>query len=147
MIAKFNGTCKVTGEKIVAGETELVKVNGIWQIKPLVTRSPIGVGHPASKERYSFVHNGFECHVYLYVGAYGHWKVYKIVELATGQEIDLCNKHLMFMNDGSGFRNPAGSSKKECQRYVSGRLDWMLDVDGERTAYETKCAAEEENFW
>lgn len=31
MKAKYNGFCKVTGQKIVAGETEIEKVNGQWQ--------------------------------------------------------------------------------------------------------------------
>lgn len=33
MIAKYDGYCKVTGQKIVAGKTEIVKVNGKWQAK------------------------------------------------------------------------------------------------------------------
>lgn len=33
MIAKYNGYCKITGQKIVAGETEIVKVNGQWRCK------------------------------------------------------------------------------------------------------------------
>lgn len=32
MIAKFNGKCKVTGQPIIAGQTEIVKKNGVWQI-------------------------------------------------------------------------------------------------------------------
>ena len=33
MIAKYDGYCKVTGQKIVAGKTEIVKVDGKWQAK------------------------------------------------------------------------------------------------------------------
>lgn len=33
MIAKYDGYCKVTGQKIVAGKTEIVKINGKWQAK------------------------------------------------------------------------------------------------------------------
>lgn len=31
MIAKYNGYCKVTNQQIVAGVTEIEKVNGVWQ--------------------------------------------------------------------------------------------------------------------
>lgn len=32
MIAKYNGFCKVTKQQIVAGVTEIQKINGIWQV-------------------------------------------------------------------------------------------------------------------
>ena len=41
MIAKYDGYCKVTGQKIVAGKTEIVKVDGKWQAK----------GQPVAQER------------------------------------------------------------------------------------------------
>lgn len=31
MIAKYNGFCRVTNQKIIAGKTEIIKVNGKWQ--------------------------------------------------------------------------------------------------------------------
>lgn len=31
MIAKYDGICKVTGQKIVAGVTEIAKIGGVWQ--------------------------------------------------------------------------------------------------------------------
>lgn len=31
MKAKYNGFCKITNQKIIAGETEIVKINGVWQ--------------------------------------------------------------------------------------------------------------------
>lgn len=33
MIAKYSGRCKVTGQEIIAGQTEIAKVDGIWQAK------------------------------------------------------------------------------------------------------------------
>ena len=32
MIAKYDGKCKVTGKAIIAGKTEIEKVNGAWQV-------------------------------------------------------------------------------------------------------------------
>ena len=32
MIAKYNGLCKVTNQVIVAGKTEIKKINGQWQV-------------------------------------------------------------------------------------------------------------------
>ena len=32
MLAKYSGTCKVTGKRIVAGQTNIEKVNGRWQV-------------------------------------------------------------------------------------------------------------------
>jgi hypothetical protein len=37
MIAKRNGKCAVTGERIVAGVTEIEKVNGGWQVAGVPT--------------------------------------------------------------------------------------------------------------
>lgn len=31
MKAKYNGFCKTTNQPIIAGETEIVKINGVWQ--------------------------------------------------------------------------------------------------------------------
>lgn len=31
MIAKYNGFCKITNQPIIAGETEIIKINGKWQ--------------------------------------------------------------------------------------------------------------------
>lgn len=146
MIAKYDGKCKVTGQVIKAGETELVKLNGIWQVKPEVVTSPTGAKCPPSKDRHTFTHRGYTVFSYLYVGAYGHWKVYKITD-EKGQELDLCNKHLMVMNTGSGFRNPVGDSKASTERVMKGRLDWMDDVNGERSAYEKKAEEEGIAFW
>ncbi len=32
MLAKYSGTCKVTGQRIVAGQTNIEKINGRWQV-------------------------------------------------------------------------------------------------------------------
>lgn len=32
MIAKYNGRCKVTGQRIVAGVTNIERINGTWQV-------------------------------------------------------------------------------------------------------------------
>lgn len=31
MKAKYSGFCKITNQPIIAGETEIVKINGVWQ--------------------------------------------------------------------------------------------------------------------
>lgn len=33
MIARYDGYCKVTGQKITKGVTEIVKIGGKWQVK------------------------------------------------------------------------------------------------------------------
>jgi len=33
MVAKYDGYCKVTKQKIVSGKTEIIKKNGKWQVK------------------------------------------------------------------------------------------------------------------
>ena len=138
MIAKFNGTCRVTGQPIVGGETEIAKIDGVWQIKPTCRPLNVATKCPPSKARHSFLHRGIECHVYLYVGQYGHWKVWKLEVVATGELIDLTQRHLDFANDGSNFRNPVGSTQQQAERHVRGRIDWWMDVDGERTAFEAE---------
>lgn len=38
MKAKYNGFCKITNQKIIAGETEIVKINGVWQAEKSLSR-------------------------------------------------------------------------------------------------------------
>jgi len=44
MIAKYNGKCPVTKQKIIAGVTEITRKDGVWQIyqKPTGTKKPYG---------------------------------------------------------------------------------------------------------
>ena len=139
MIAKYDGKCKVTGMAIVAGETELVKVNGTWQVK--VEKATDGSGKcPPSVARHTFTCNGYTCYVYAYTGSYGHWRVWKI-EDAAGNLLNLDDRNLNLSIGGN--RSNIAFSAAQAEKSVAAHLDWYLDVDGQRSEHEAKKAAYE----
>lgn len=50
MIAKFDSKCRVTGKPIIAGETNIEKIDGVWQIADPSKRIPfVAPDHASSK--------------------------------------------------------------------------------------------------
>lgn len=51
MLAKYNGFCKVTNQHIVAGVTEIVKVDGVWQCANNAHTEPATGQHVSGNEQ------------------------------------------------------------------------------------------------
>lgn len=121
MIAKFDGVCKVTGQKIIAGETVITKVKGVWQVKPETFMGTKPDAHPPAKEKAVFdvtdaYGNTITVHSYLYIGPYGHWRIWKMVNAATGEKLD--GEQVGFITPGSKWASNIGSSAKQVQKWA-----------------------------